>query len=87
MKNIQIYADRIAGTVDRYAHQPQNQMKQFLHLLGEEGLDTAQPILYGYEAVRGIFWFRNDAKGAMISLPLQKVKVWPDPMMAGILRG
>lgn len=75
MKNVQIYADRIAETLDRQDSQPQ---KRFLHLLNDEGLDTSQPILYGYDAVRRIFWFRNDARGEMISLPLHKVKVWPE---------
>ena len=78
MKNVQIYADRIAGAIDRYANHPQDQMKQFLRLLDDEGLDTSQPILYGYEAVRRIFWFRNDVRGEIISLPLHKANVWPE---------
>jgi hypothetical protein len=42
-------------------------------------LDTASPILYGYDSVRCLFWFRNDAvRGELIRLPLQKVKVWPE---------
>jgi hypothetical protein len=84
MKNVQIYADRIAGTIDRYADQPKNQMKQFLHLLNDEGLDTSQPILYGYDAVQRIFWFRNDVRGEIVTLPLHKVKVWPERLQVSV---
>lgn len=78
MRNVQIYAERIDGAILRHAAQPQSQMKQLLHLLNGEGLDTRQPILYGYDAVRRFFWFRNDVRGEIINLPLHKVKVWPE---------
>ena len=85
MKNVQLYADHIAGVVTRHAAQPQTQMKQFLRLLDAEGLDTSRPILYGYDSVRRFFWFRNDVRGELISLPLHEAKVWPEQAPLSIM--
>jgi hypothetical protein len=77
MRSAQIYAERIEGIFG--AFKPRAHWGKFLALLGDEGLDTASPILYGYDSVRCLFWFRNDAvRGELIRLPLQKVKVWPE---------
>ncbi len=78
MKNVTIYADRIAEAIGRHATQPQTEMKNLFLLLQAEGLDTNRQILYGYDATRNLFWFRNDTRGEMINLPLHKVKVWPE---------
>ena len=85
MKNIHLYADHIDRTIIRYATQPQDQMKRFLRLLDAEGLDTSRPILYGYDSVRRFFWFRNDVRGELISLPLHEAKVWPEQVPLSVM--
>lgn len=78
MKNVHLHEHHIEQTIALAAGRPQEQMKQFLNLLTTEQLDTSRPILYGYDSVRRIFWFRNDARGEIIALPLQRVRVWPE---------